>query len=75
MQSRIEMHLKSLKDQRVIVAGKPFDFTEGETIHTENSRKISLDSFAAMAEDAGWSLTRSWTDEQELFAVMMLEAA
>ena len=72
--SRIEMHLKSLRRQRVTVCGKTFDFEEGETIHTENSRKISLERFSRMAESSGWSLTRTWTDDDELFAVFLLEA-
>lgn len=73
--SRIEMHLRSLKAQTVTIGGHAFSFAEGETIHTENSRKIALDRFAKMAEDAGWSLTRKWTDKDELFAVILLEAA
>src|SRR2546430_1880435 len=36
---RIEMHLESLTDQSVTVAGRTFDFHQGETIHTENSYK------------------------------------
>jgi len=74
-ESRIEMHLKSLRKQHVSVAGERFEFAEGETIHTENSRKIALDTFAAMAAESGWLLTRRWMDEDELFAVLMLEAA
>lgn len=72
--SRIEMHLRSLKAQSVEVAGRTFKFEEGETIHTENSRKIALDRFAKMAESAGWELTRKWTDAKGLFAVVLLEA-
>ncbi|RIJ25981.1 L-histidine N(alpha)-methyltransferase [Henriciella barbarensis] len=72
--SRIEMHLRSLKAQTVEVAGQTFKFEKGETIHTENSRKIALDRFAEMAESAGWELTRKWTDENGLFAVVLLEA-
>ena len=72
--SRIEMHLRSVRKQTVSVSGRTFEFQEGETIHTENSRKIALDRFAAMAEGAGWQLTRKWTDEKGLFAVVLLEA-
>ena len=73
-ESRIEMHLRSLRRQSVTVSGRRFDFEEGETIHTENSRKISLERFSHMAESAGWSLTRTWMDAEELFAVFLLEA-
>lgn len=72
--SRIEMHLVSLKDQSVKIAGETFAFKRGETIHTENSRKIPLDAFADLAMKAGWALTRHWTDKDGLFAVMLLEA-
>ena len=72
--SRIEMHLVSLKDQSVKVAGETFTFRKGDSIHTENSRKIALDAFSKLATTEGWSLTRHWTDEDGLFAVMLLEA-
>ena len=41
--NRIEMHLASLKRQKVKVAGETFDFRAGETIHTENSYKYSVE--------------------------------
>lgn len=74
-ESRIEMHLKSLKAQTVTVAGERFDFEAGETIHTENSRKIPLEAFTDMAARAGWKLTRRWSDDEGLFVVMLLEVA
>ena len=72
--SRIEMHLCSLKRQDVMVGGERFRFEEGETIHTENSRKIDPERFSRFARDAGWALTQHWTDRKSLFAVMLLEA-
>jgi dimethylhistidine N-methyltransferase len=41
--SRIEMHLASLKRQRIRVCGECFDFRAGETIHTESSYKYSIE--------------------------------
>ena len=38
------MHLASLKRQKVRVAGETIDFRAGETIHTENSYKYSVES-------------------------------
>lgn len=38
---RVEMHLVSQHAQTVNLGGKAIDFTEGETIHTENSYKYS----------------------------------
>ena len=37
--NRVEMHLASLKRQKVKVAGETIEFRAGETIHTENSYK------------------------------------
>jgi uncharacterized SAM-dependent methyltransferase len=37
--SRIEMHLASLKRQKVRLCSETIDFRAGETIHTENSYK------------------------------------
>jgi dimethylhistidine N-methyltransferase len=71
-ESRIEMHLESLRDQQVRVVGRTVDFAKGETIHTENSAKFTVDRFAALAKQAGWTLTRSWVSEKPAFAVVLL---
>ena len=52
---RIEMHLASKKRQKVSVAGRSIEFRSGETIHTENSYKYTLASFAALARGSGWT--------------------
>lgn len=73
--SRIEMHLVSLRDQTAHVCGKRIDFVAGESIHTENSRKFAVGEIERLAARQGWSLRESWTDDEGLFAVMVLEAA
>ena len=70
---RIEMHLESLKDQAVTVAGRTFEFHAGETIHTENSYKYTVESFRALAESAGWRPVACWTDKNDWFAVHALK--
>jgi dimethylhistidine N-methyltransferase len=70
---RIEMHLESLKAQTVTVAGHRFEFRKGETIHTENSYKYTVESFRALAQDAGWRPVATWTDEDDYFAVHALK--
>ena len=60
--SRIEMHLVSAKRQNVTVAGETFTFSAGESIHTESSYKYTLDSFRALAREAGWKPLDAWTD-------------
>jgi L-histidine N-alpha-methyltransferase len=69
---RIEMHLESLKDQSVTVAGHTFEFAKGETIHTENSYKYTIDSFRALACESGWHWAAIWTDEKNYFSVHAL---
>ncbi len=69
-QHRIEMHLASTRRQKVRVAGATFSFRSGETIHTENSYKYTIESFKALAQGSGWSPLKVWTDG--LFAVHAL---
>jgi len=69
-QSRIEMHLASTKRQKVRVNGKTINFRAGETIHTENSYKYTLEAFEALARGSGWSPGKVWSDG--LFGVLAL---
>ncbi|OYX13020.1 MAG: L-histidine N(alpha)-methyltransferase [Rhizobiales bacterium 32-66-8] len=71
-EGRIEMHLESLADQTVEVAGQRVSFVAGETIHTENSYKYSTDDITARARAAGWQVEHVWTDPHALFAVCLL---
>lgn len=71
-QGRIEMHLVSRQAQKATVAGRVFAFSEGETIHTENSYKYDLEQFRGLACSAGWSHRRMWTDPDRLFSVHLL---
>ncbi|MBI1260826.1 MAG: L-histidine N(alpha)-methyltransferase [Rhizobiales bacterium] len=71
-QSRMEMHLVSLSDQTISVAGHRFSFREGESIHTENSRKFSLKQIRALARDAGWDVHHLWQSPDDRFAVTLL---
>jgi dimethylhistidine N-methyltransferase len=72
---RIEMHLISRKTQTVRVLGRSFSFRAGETIHTENSYKYSLERFAALARGSGWTPRESWTDPGAMFSVHALVAS
>ena len=74
-ESRIEMHLVSRVAQTVRVAGRAFPFAEGESIHTENSCKYTIESFRALAARAGWSALDAWTDPDGLFSVHALRRA
>ncbi|HEY5047790.1 MAG TPA: ergothioneine biosynthesis protein EgtB [Rhizomicrobium sp.] len=70
--SRIEMHLLSREDQTVRVAGREFRFPRGETIHTENSHKYTIEQFAGISREAGWTLVRSWSCPPPEFALVLL---
>ena len=66
---RIEMHLVSLAEQTVTLAGQSFHFDLGESLHTENSYKYRRDEFSGIANSAGWKLKGEW--EQDGFAVQL----
>jgi dimethylhistidine N-methyltransferase len=72
---RIEMHLVSLLRQNVNVGRYRFGFEAGETIHTENSCKYSIDEFRALAADAGFRGEKVWLDRKGLFSLHGLVAA
>ena len=74
VESRVEMHLVSRKDQIVGVAGHSFAFTAGETIHTENSYKFTVAGFEKLAGQAGWKLERCWESPAPSFAMVLLRA-
>ena len=69
---RIEMHLISRKPQSVRMLGTSFSFRTGETIHTENSYKYSIERLTALARGAGWEVRESWTDPNRMFSVHAL---
>jgi dimethylhistidine N-methyltransferase len=74
MAGRIEMHLVSRAAQQVSVGGETIEFDAGESIHTENSYKYSLEEFAALAGRAGFAVEHAWTDARDLFSVQLLRA-
>jgi len=71
--ARIEMHLESLRRQRVSVplAGLSLEFEAGETIHTENSYKYTSSTVSALLEDTGFSIHNQWKDEGGWYAVTL----
>ena len=70
---RIEMHLVSTRPQYLRLDDIRFEFAEGESIHTENSYKYSLNEFQSLAGDAGYEVIKTWTDPDQLFSVHYLE--
>ena len=71
--SRIEMHLVSNRAQVLHIAGEAFQFQAGETLHTENSYKYTVEGFLSMARRAGFTSRGVWTDSRQYFSVHYLE--
>ncbi len=67
---RVELFLRSLRDQVVTVAGTTFGLAANELICTEHSHKYTVDGFSRMAAKAGLTLRKQWTDAEQRFAVL-----
>jgi dimethylhistidine N-methyltransferase len=70
--ARMEMYLVSRADQIVNAAKHTFAFKAGERLHTENSHKFTTKSFADLAAQAGWSVSREWISAAPQFAIFSL---
>ncbi len=68
-EGRVVIELVSQEDQTFEVGGTGFDIAEGEAILTEYSHKYTLEQFSDMAEAAGFSVLKVWTDAEQLFSV------
>jgi len=72
--SRIEMHLVATRDVGFSIAGRPFHFVEGSSIHTENSHKYGPRGGRVLLLAGGWTPVAEWTDEAGDFAVVLAVA-
>jgi dimethylhistidine N-methyltransferase len=70
--SRIEMHLVARTPQTVRVDSHAFDFAAGESLHTENSYKFTVEDVTGIARRAGWRLIERWIGPPPAFAVFLL---
>jgi L-histidine N-alpha-methyltransferase len=75
-ESRVEMHLVAARSQLVRIPGASLEvaFQEGETIWTESSYKYRPDGVIRMLERAGFRLVEQWIDDQEGFALTLVDA-
>jgi len=73
--SRIEMHLVSNKLQKVNMAdlNLQIQFQAGESIHTENSYKYSNRMIKNLAEESGFEIEESFTDELDYFSLCLFK--
>ena len=70
---RIEMRLKSTKNNTINIRGSKFVIKKNEEIHTENSHKYSLRSLKNLVNEAGWKISTTWVDDKKLFSVHCLK--
>lgn len=72
---QIEMHLKSLKNQTVELKtlNLTVEFKEGETIHTEISRKFQFEQIQAELKTLGLVSLKNWTDQNQWFGLMLCQ--
>lgn len=68
----VEMHLVSLCDQRITLCEHTFLFETSETIHTESSRKYTVERFENLARSGGWKVAEVWQDAYALFGLFGL---
>ncbi len=73
---RIEMHLRSRRDQVVSIRDAQFEcrFRCGETIWTESSHKFQAEEICGIARAAGFELEAQWIDEEWPFAESLWRA-
>ena len=73
---RIEMHLRSTRDQAVYVGALDtvFTFGAGETIWTESSHKFTVSELASYARAGGFTVSAVWVDEEWPFAEALWQA-
>jgi len=74
--SRIEMHLRSARRQRIGIRGADLEFVmgEGEMIWTESSYKYGAPEIVSMLEGSGFSVRAQWIDSVDRFALTLAEA-
>ncbi|MBE9193667.1 L-histidine N(alpha)-methyltransferase [Gloeocapsopsis crepidinum LEGE 06123] len=72
---QIEMHLRSLQDQTVVLQTLDYQvsFQAGETIRTEISRKFHLPDLIAVLENHTLKPLQVWTDPQAWFALLLCQ--
>ena len=76
-ESRIEMHLRSRRRQRIRVrdAGVDVEIARGETIWTESSHKFRASEIGEMARRTDFRLVRQWVDGEWGFTESLIEPA
>lgn len=72
---QIEMHLRSRRSQTVQLRALDLtvEFSTGETIHTEISRKFNLETLLQQLQTRGLVPLHTWTDPQQWFGLILCQ--
>jgi uncharacterized SAM-dependent methyltransferase len=73
-EQRIEMYLKSLVNQSVIVSksGLLLNLEKDELIHTEHSHKYKLSQIHELLNSAGFEIKHTWLDDNKHFSLTLV---
>lgn len=71
---RIEMYLKSLVNQSVIISKSNLSLTleKNELIHTEYSHKFTLEQIKTLLENTGFKINHIWLDDNKYFSLTLV---
>jgi len=71
---RIEMYLKSLVRQSIIISKSNLllNLEKNELIHTEYSHKYSLDQIRELLESVGFKINHVWLDAKKYFSLTLV---
>ncbi len=70
---RIEMHLISKVKHSVNILNKNINFRKGESIHTENSYKYTLEGFSKLSKKSGFKILKILKDQNNFFSMFVLK--
>jgi dimethylhistidine N-methyltransferase len=71
---RVEMHLVCMEPQVINLGRRQFELQRGETLHTENSQKYTVQGFHNLVEASGFSAQTVWSDPDRLFSVHWMKS-
>ncbi|MGY5150365.1 MAG: L-histidine N(alpha)-methyltransferase [Candidatus Nitrosopumilus sp. bin_68KS] len=71
---RIEMYLKSLVDQSVVISKSNLllNLDKDELIHTEYSHKYRLSQIQKLLDDVGFEIKHTWLDDKSHFSLTLV---
>jgi len=73
-EQRIEMYLKSLVNQSVIVSKSDLllNLEKDELIHTEHSHKYKLSQISELLDSTGFQIKQTWLDDNKHFSLTLV---